>query len=194
MKKTKKKYLIILLVVLLLGLAVGYAAFSDTLLITGTASAGGTFDVKFIEYSLTNSQGIDTTNSTVVASNDDDTLTVTVAGLSYPGAGTTVHTKIKNVGSIPAKVKSVTATPASGTGALDTSGSGAIKIDGLQQITTSHPTIDANGTCTMDFVVYWDENVNTLTSAEENGVTFNLTIEYEQDTTSFTGTKTHSDS
>ena len=44
-KKSNKKYLIILLIVFLLALAIGYAAFTDTLNITGTANANGTFDL-----------------------------------------------------------------------------------------------------------------------------------------------------
>ncbi len=186
MKKTKKKYLIILLIVLLLGLAVGYAAFSDVLTITGTANAGGDFDLEFITYQIdqTASQGIDLTNSTVTRSSDKDTLTVTVKDLAYPGAGALVHTVIKNVGTIPAKVTNVTTTLPTGN---------AIKVNGLDAITTGHPTIAPDGTCTLDFTVVWDPNVNTLSAAEESGVTFDLIIEYGQDTTPFAGGAAHTD-
>ena len=44
-KGGKKKYLITVLIVLLFALAIGYAAFSDTLTITGTANASGSFDM-----------------------------------------------------------------------------------------------------------------------------------------------------
>ena len=47
MKNKKRNYVIVVLVVLLLALAVGYAAFSDTLNITGTANAKGTFNMEF---------------------------------------------------------------------------------------------------------------------------------------------------
>ena len=43
---SKKNYFIVMLIVLLLALAVGYAAFSDTLTISGTANASGTFDLQ----------------------------------------------------------------------------------------------------------------------------------------------------
>ena len=46
MKNKKRNYVIVVLVVLLLALAVGYAAFSDTLTISGTANAKGTFDME----------------------------------------------------------------------------------------------------------------------------------------------------
>lgn len=53
MKKTKKNYLIIALIVILLTLAVGYAAFSGTLTISGTATANGTWDIHFANASVT---------------------------------------------------------------------------------------------------------------------------------------------
>lgn len=46
-KKTNKNLIIIVLSVLLIALGIAYAVFSDTLMITGTASARGTFDLEF---------------------------------------------------------------------------------------------------------------------------------------------------
>ena len=40
-KSNTKKYVIVALIVLLLALAVGYAAFADTLKISGTSNANG---------------------------------------------------------------------------------------------------------------------------------------------------------
>lgn len=185
MKKTKnKKFLIIVLIVLLLGLAVGYAAFSDTLNITGTANAGGNFDMVFSTATISTSEGIDTDNSSAVISGDKNTLTVTIKDLSYPGAGAQIDTVIHNAGTIPAKVKSVNTTLPSGQ---------AIKVNGLNAITTAHPVIAAGGDCNLSFTVVWDENVNELSDEEKSGVTFDLTIEYEQATTSFEGTASHND-
>lgn len=187
MKKAKnKKFLIILLVVVLLGLAVGYAAFSDTLRITGTATAGGTFDMEFLQSgtSISDAQGINATESSATVSSDKNTLTVTIKDLSYPGAGAKVNTVIHNAGSIPAKVKSVTTNLPSGN---------AIKVNGLDAITTSHPVIAADGTCNLSFTVVWDESVNELSDAEKSGVTFDLTVEYEQATTTFDGSPSHAD-
>ena len=183
MKKTKnQKFIIIVLIVLLLGLAVGYAAFSDTLRITGTANAGGTFDMEFASAQITNPQGINTTDSNVQISADKNTLTVTIVDLSYPGAGAQIDTVIHNAGSIPAKVKNVNTTLPSGQ---------AIKVIGLDQITTSHPTIAAGANCNLSFTVVWDENVTTLSAEEQAGVSFSMTIEYEQDTTPFSGSPAH---
>ena len=47
MKKQKRNYLLVALIVILLAIAVGYAAFSANITISGTATASGTWDVKF---------------------------------------------------------------------------------------------------------------------------------------------------
>ena len=57
MKKTRKNSIVIALIVLLLALAVGYAAFSSELTIEGTANALGTWDVKFESVALKDSEG-----------------------------------------------------------------------------------------------------------------------------------------
>ena len=189
---SKKNYFIVMLIVLLLGLAVGYAAFSDTLTISGTANASGSFDLEFYSASLVTSAGIDTTNSGVSISQDKNTLTVTCKDLAYPGAGAQFHAVIKNVGTVPAKIKSVNPTNITGNG-------NAIVISGLDAITANHSQIAAQGTCAIDFTVMWDPNVTTLDTTKDGeggataNCTFTLEIEYEQDTTTFNGTTNHVD-
>src|SRR5574344_2014873 len=189
MKKTMnqkgRKYLIIVLIVLLLALAVGYAAFSDTLHITGTANANGTFDMQFFSATVDSKVGVNADGTTATISADKNTLTVAVKDLAYPGAGAQFTTVIKNAGSIPAKINKVTAT--------GITGSTNIKIKGLDAITVAHPTIAAGKTCTLTFTVEWDANSTTeLTAEEKAGITFNLDIEYTQDTSAiFNGTAAH---
>ncbi len=190
-KENKKKIFIIILIVLLLGLAVGYAAFADTLNISGTANASGSFDIEFNSAKVVTSAGVNETETKATISEDKNTLTVTVKDLAYPGAGAQFQAVIKNVGTVPAKVKAVTPTNIDGNG-------NAIVIKGLDAITTSHPVLAPNGTCTIDFTVEWDPDVTTLdeTKAGEGKddlaeLSFNLEIEYEQDTTQFTGTQGH---
>ena len=196
--KSSKKFLIVLLIVLLLALAVGYAAFSDTLTIAGTASVSGSFDLQFADVGangcqVLSQQGV-TASVSVGADNENggqtkDKLTVTVENLQYPGAGAEIQAVIKNVGTIPAKIKSVSATP--------TGNGNAIVINGLQQITTSHPVVQPNGTCTFTFTVMWDPNITTLDNTKDgennNTYSFTLDIEYEQATTALNVTTTHSD-
>lgn len=188
--KNKKTILIVLFIVLIIALGIGYASFSDALTISGTANAKGTFDVEFNSASVVDSKGVRTTgeNPTGVSiSADKNTLDVTVADLSYPGAGAQFQAVIKNVGSVPAKISSVVPTNITGN-------QNAIKITGLDVITTEHPTIQPNGTCTINFTVEWDKDVNTLSdSVNGEDCSFSLVINYEQDTEDFTGTASHVD-
>ena len=63
-----------LIIVILLAIAVGYAAFSANITISGTATASGTWDVKFLSASVdTSSHG--TAN---VTGDKNDTLSVNV--------------------------------------------------------------------------------------------------------------------
>jgi len=184
-KKQSKNYLIILLVVLLLALAVGYAAFTDVLNISGTASANGNFDLEFQNAVVDKKVGC--TDATATISTDKNTLTVDVAELAYPGAGAQFTVDIVNVGNIPAKVNSVTPT--------NITGSDNIKISGLDVINTSHPVIEADGTCTLTFTVEWDkDSTEALTAEEKAGISFGLEIEYTQATTEvFEGEASHAD-
>jgi len=186
-KKSKKSYLIAVLLIFILALAAGYAAFGDTLTITGTANANGTFDMEFTSCTVSKAVGVDAQLTTGTISDDKDTLTVTVKDLAYPGAGAQFDVVVTNVGSIPAKIKAVTPTGLEGTT--------NIKIKGLDAITTAHPTIDAGGTCSFSFTVEWDpENATDLTETEKTGITFGLVVEYEQaETAAFEGQTSHTD-
>lgn len=182
----KKGILVVLSIVLILALAIGYAAFSDNLTITGTANAGGKFDLEFTEGTgLVSSKGVNAANTTATVSADKDTLTVNVADLAYPGAGAKFKAVIKNVGTVPAKVKGLTPT--------NITGSDAIKITGLDAITTGHDVIDPNGTCTIEFVVEWDATKELTDSVNGDSVSFSLEIEYEQSTEAFEGSASHAD-
>ncbi len=185
MKKTNKKYLIIVLVVLLLGLAVGYAASNNILTISGKATAkAGNFDMSFTsDCSIVDAVGIDTAGSYATPSADGDTLNVLVKDLHYPGAGAKVHVVVKNVGTLPAKVGTVTLSDS-------VANRSDIMVRGLDQINSSHPTINPDGTCSFDFTVQWAESVNTVPS----DLDFSVSIDYVQDTQSlFVGTPSHTD-
>lgn len=184
-------YLSVLLIILLSSVA--YAVFSDSLMISGTASAKGTFDLEFQNATvvLAETEGIDEINTTAVISDDKNTLTVNVADISYPGAGATFSVDIANVGTIPAKVKSVIQT--------NIKGSGLAKITGLEQIGIDRPSIEAKEKYNLKFRVEWDpeitdeEYINNLLATEGDTVSFKLEIEYEQKTELFDGKASHDD-
>lgn len=182
MKNKKRNYVIVVLVVLLLALAVGYAAFSDTLTISGTANAKGTFDMQFTSATIdtATAKGINTTESTATISEDKNTVTVVVKDLAYPGAGTNVTVVAKNAGTVPAKLT-------------------GLNFDGIDDadIEVSFPSgfaineiVEPGDTCTITFSVKW-KTTSSLTS--DKSVNFSATLNYSQNTTEFTGTPSHTD-
>lgn len=188
-KSNKKNYVAIVLIVLLLALAVGYAAFSSQLTITGTATAkAGTWDVKFETASATPSIVTGTAaNSATVT--DDKTVTVTV-NLATPGDGSTVTAKITNNGSVGAKL---TGFNVSGLTKVSETvyQTGAIKV--------TVPTVKQDGTDviasgaskTFTFSVEWDSSVDEATVGTKGQTgTFDITFTYDQaGVGSFTGTQ-----
>ena len=181
-----KKYILMVLVVLLLGLAVGYAAFSDVLRITGSASAGGNFDVKFMSCTVNSgaSTGYDTTNTRAQISPDGKQLTVTVSNLAYPGAGVQFDTVIQNRGTIPAVVTGLS-------NQSNETGDGVFVIDGLTLPGSHSTTLNSLDTCEFSFVVYWDPTSTTVLDENNHEITFTLDINYGQNTTPFTGVANH---
>ena len=180
-----KKIIIAVLIVLLLALAIGYAAFSDILTISGTANAKGTFDLEFQNAEVVKNIGADETKTTAVISEDKNTLTVNVADLSYPGSGVEFSVDIVNVGSIPAEVQAVTPT--------NTTGSEKIKVTGLDAIKTDHPKIEAGDKCNIHFTVEWPADSGEILENESN-ISFGLQIEYVQSTGElFEGNISHTD-
>lgn len=187
-KSSGKKYLIILLIVFLLALAIGYAVFTDTLNISGTANVNGKFDMEFQNAKVTKKIGCDEEGTKAIISSDKNTLNVTVKDLAYPGAGAEISVDIVNTGSIPAEVSSVTPT--------NINGSENIKIKGLDAITTSHPVIAAGESCHLTFTVEWDKNSTAaVTENEKSGISFNLDVEYTQadNLTMFNGNPSHTE-
>ena len=188
MKRRSKNQntVIIVLIVLLLLLAVGYAAFSDVLTISGTANAKGTFNLEFQNAEIVTAVGVNETGTKAEISEDKNTLNVNVADLAYPGAGVEFSVDIVNVGSIPAQVNAVTPT--------NITGSEHIKIEGLEAITTAHPTIEVGEKCNIHFTVEWPQDKAENLGENGENTSFGLEIEYTQSTgKEFEGSAKHED-
>ena len=174
--KGSKMVAILLFVALILAVTVGYAAFSDNLKITGTANAGGNFDLEFTSDSkVVQTKGVDADETKVTVSEDKNTLTVVVKDLAYPGAGAKFQAVIKNNGTIAAKVKRLTEN-------TNTTGADSIKITGLEAPDFSS-VLEPGDTTTIEFTVEWD-STKDLTNANGDTVSFELGMEYEQATES----------
>lgn len=167
----KQNIAIIGVIVFVLAVAVGYALFSETLNINGTATAKGDFDVEFTEVGTITKTGytdVDGTNDIAVISADKNTLTVKVNKLDYPGAYVEIPVTITNKGSVPAKLKEIKETGL-------TQENRAIKVT-YTGIAASDTAINQNETQSMTIKVEWDKDVNT---SSEN-VEFKIQLNYEQ--------------
>jgi len=184
-KINNKKVLIVLLIILLLIIAVGYAVFSETLTIQGTANAKGTFDLEFQNAEIVKNIGANEEKTTAEISADKNTLTVNVADLEYPGAGVEFSVDIVNVGTMPAEVHAVTPN--------NITGSDKIKVTGLEGIKVGHPKIEVGDRCNIHFTVEWPEDVIEILDTESS-ISFGLQIEYTQSTGEiFEGNTSHTD-
>ena len=150
MKKTKKNYAIIVLIVLLVAISIGYSAFSSSLNISGTATGSGKWDVKFTSAVLKDASTLEVETSK--EHGDDPTITpmgdyVTFnVKLSYPGDAVVLETTITNEGTIAAKLEDITVT-----------GAGSDKIIVTSSTPTQDEVLNANGgTCTSQFLIQWD--------------------------------------
>ena len=178
MKKQKRNFLLVALIVILLAIAVGYAAFSANITISGTATASGTWDVKFLSASVdTSSHG--TAN---VTGNKNDTLSVDVT-LSYPGDGCTVTANIQNAGTVPAKLTGFTLTDDQGKEFSNSE----IEITTPTITTDGSEIIAAGGKCPVTFGVKWKKESTATTATAK----FKINFTYEQATNEVTVTPTH---
>ena len=148
----KQSIAIIGVIAFVLAVAVGYALFSETLTVTGTATATGDFDVEFTKVGTITKVGYTGAGDSEIAaiSTDKNTLTVTVNKL--------VSAKLKNI-----KETGLTAD------------NRAIKVT-YTGVAASDTPIATNGTQEMIIKVEWDKTVNTGSS----DVTFQIQLEYEQ--------------
>lgn len=175
MKKSKKTNVLAILIVLLLVLAVAYAAFNQTLTISGTATAQGSWDIHFENASITTKDG----NSAVIGKTEgatvNDKLTV-VAKLSHPGDKATVSVDIANDGSVDAKLTKFLVEGEGFTQEGNVYTNDVIKVT-VPAMTTGE-VLASEGTKTFTFDIEWDSNKTDTSVAQE--AEFTITFDYEQ--------------
>lgn len=166
----KQSIIIIGIIAFVLAVAVGYALFSETITINGTATAKGDFDVEFTTIGTPTCDGYskDCTAANLASiSTDKNTLTITVDKLQYPGASVSIPVTVTNVGSIPAVLDSITET------GLTTDANVKVSYEGIAASTTP---LQQNGTKTFTVKVEW---LSTSQTSSEN-VTFSIALNYKQ--------------
>lgn len=191
----KQNIAIIAVIALVLAVSVGYALFSQTLTITGTAKASGTFDVQFTTIGDIASDGYIDTNAVEgedtsvakarIAKIEDNghKLTITVDKLSYPGAYVKVPVTVQNKGSIPVKLKEIKQVDETGnvTVSRDESSTASAIVVSYAGAATTDAQLNQNDTKDMTITVKWDEAVTGGdTNSVTDSVTFTVELVYEQ--------------
>ena len=100
----KAKLLIAVLVCAVMMMGVGYAWWTDTITLAGTAKTGN-MNVIFTAASVTKASYV--TGTTAVDTGDTKKVTFTLENL-YPGATATINNTVKNAGTIPVKFDQAT--------------------------------------------------------------------------------------
>ena len=198
-KSNKKNRAIIVLVVLLIALAIGYATFQTVLTVSGTATGTFTWNVHFTDatklYEVVNgakdaeittaSRGrVSLGTATTTGQAQAQTATVTV-DLKYPGDAVILETVIKNDSTQNARLTGFQVTG-------DTNGL-IITQPNSATITPNTDVLTAQtGLCTAQFLIKWDPTAAKI--GESGTQTFTITFTYSQDTTeNSVTTLTHSD-
>ncbi len=181
----KQNIVIIAVIALVLVLAVGYALFSETLTINGTATASANFDVEFTSIGSVTSAGYtkqttDPVHEIAAISNDKNAVVIQVNKLDYPGAYVDIPITITNVGTLQATLNAInitgwksTSTPIkvsytyAGTTITDTDNAAA-----LASVAVADREIAPQGTKVITVHVEWDANDNTTTQLPETPAQF----------------------
>ena len=167
------KQITIALVAALLVAGVGYALFSDTITVSGTATATGSMNVVVDSASMTTSNGGGTAvQNTATIAGDGNSVTLAVPGLQYPTSNVTFTIVLKNTGNLGAKVTAVTPT-----------GSGTAGVDDLvitygTSLAVNDVIAGNNGTKTITVTVSWDSaSTHAFTSTP-----FSIVFDFVQNT------------
>lgn len=156
---------LIIAAVVLVGLAsVAYAAFSQLLVINGTGTAVGTWDVEITSITATSQTGA--TDHVSTPSFTATTATFNV-DLAYPGATSTYDVVIQNKGSIPAKLSTLTDL---------TSINAAAPADITYTLTgvAVNDTLAAGASTTATVNVTWSASSSTAISGQSKAATINF--------------------
>ena len=162
----KGKFIMIAIVAFSLAVSLGYALFSQTLSINGTATAKGNFDVEFKSADVTTQIG--STGATVQISEDKNTLSINIPKLEYPGSYVEYTITTTNNGTIPAKLVNIEQQ------GLDSDPSIKISYSGLDEL--KNQVINQGVEQVFKIKVLWDES----SIESSSNVEFTIKLNYEQ--------------
>lgn len=101
----KQSLLIVIVILILLGVSVGYSVVRISTNVKGKTSIVKDLDVEF--ESIGKLEGYGSYGATAEISDDKKTVLINVPKLSYMGAYAVVPITVKNVGQLPAKLESI---------------------------------------------------------------------------------------
>lgn len=161
-KKTDRAYFIVSLAVIFISLVVGYAIFSETLNITGTAQTTGNFNVEFFGTSITSFSKCTPTST---LSGDKNTLTISIPDLTQPGATAKINVIVKNTGNIAATLLSV-----------DVTGNTNTNVKVVYPTWTTGVNLAAGATYSFNIDVTWD----MASTVGDVTLPFSVALNYQQ--------------
>lgn len=170
MNKKRNVRLITILLLAVAFMATGYALLTQNISITGSATAGGTFEITWdagTAPAITDSAGASATAAPTLTVSDT-VLTINPV-LDYPGAYVEVTATIENTGSLNAEITALTPTDPVGS-------------DITWSVTPSFAvsqTLASSGTLEVVIRIEWDSGSTESGPINE---TFGIVIEYTQDT------------
>lgn len=166
-KTDGKMVLIGTLVAVIIIMSIGYAALSQRLQITGTASITSSWDVKITDIQQSGKTGTATETSEPSKTSTTATFDVT---LNAPGDSMTYDITVSNNGDLDAILKQITVTP-------ESSSEGIIyTVSGVESNTTKLASGETN---TVTVKVEWKQVGETM--PEELSKTVTVVLDYEQD-------------
>lgn len=168
---SKQSKILIIVIALFLVISVGYAIFSQSIEVKGTASAEGDFNIIFERINQIAGQG--SQNATAEIINQGKELQINVPKLEYPTAYSTFNVTVKNNSSMAAKVTGI-----------QTNGIESEDIKVTYTGVNTGDILNINEEKEVEIRVTWDRN-STNTYVQAN---FTIAITYEQVTGSVSTT------
>lgn len=169
----RQSIVVLFLLSFMLVLSVGYALFSDTLLITGTAGGVADFDVSFSSAQVITEIG--SADASATLSDDDNTLSISAPNLKYPGAYVEYSVIVINKRSIPVKLTDIEKKYVDDSGnTISEDPTVKISYEGLDEL--KNVVLEKNETETFKVKVMWDKN----SKQSSKNVKFDITLTYTQ--------------
>ncbi len=163
--RTQKSWLIIGLCLIVLFMAIGYAAFATNLTITGTSTITSTWDIRITDIQVTDiKNGATQAEEPAVTSNTTATFKT---NLTSPGDSMTYEVTVANEGNIAAKLDKITISDENNPAIL-------FQVDGISE----NDVLGEHSTTTFNVIVTYNPSITT--QPEKTTSTLKVSLDYIQ--------------